>query len=336
MFLLLSIVSIVTMSVSVDYTPIVELSSGYVEVNGTPFSCSQDCTTGIDCCNTVSDSREATGCVKCYCQGFGAGCNPGGHNGCTGTGCDSQTESNANIYGSRVTSVMSCTDAITIVRTYPSANVYNASAVLTQCNPTQQLLCCKSDPSVNSDECGSYWGPNAITGDCDGMMQFYCGTTQGQQDPLCNCINSPLPLPECVDSTCANTSAFKTSTMLNNQCVGNYQFCEQFFTLSGEAKENVIEDSNVVQNCNQYNNGSSGSASPSALSNTSLLIFVAVGAVVVLLIVILAVTVKLSRKATRLNSHRYHVERVRPPLYQPRTQQGPLYPQHKPQNQTRG
>jgi hypothetical protein len=77
-------------------------------------------------------------------------------------------------------------------------------------------------------------------------------------DPLCACLNSDLPVPECTDQRCRLTNAMKLSNMLNNQCQGNFMTCQQFFNLSEDALANLIEKNQIEQNCTQNITSSSG------------------------------------------------------------------------------
>jgi hypothetical protein len=45
-------------------------------------------------------------------------------------------------------------------------------------------------------------------------MLDYCADPNHSSETVCNCINSTLPLPQCVDKSCTNTAAYKTAAMV--------------------------------------------------------------------------------------------------------------------------
>lgn len=98
---------------------------------------------------------------------------------------------------------------------------------------------------------GPYWGPSNTGGQCDSIMNGYCKSARGRNDELCACLNSDIPNPECTDQRCRLTNAMKLSNMLNNTCSGNFITCQQFFNLSEDALNNLVDRNTIQQTCTQ-------------------------------------------------------------------------------------
>jgi hypothetical protein len=212
------------------------------------------------------------------CRYAGSICDP--NNRCTNA-CDGTCNLNGNVYdkGTIATGTYKCPDALNLI-SHPNQKglVTNAQTVQTECDPTQRLKCCQADPSVNSTICGDFWGKNPDH-KCDNIMLTYCNLYP--TDPLCNCINSTIPAPECADKTCKNTNAMQITNMLNNSCTGNYMFCQQYINLDPAAKNNVIQKNVIEQNCN-LNVGSTAAAATATTSKFNLMRVVIIAAISVI------------------------------------------------------
>lgn len=147
--------------------------------------------------------------------------------------------------------------------------------------------------------CGTFWGPNNRAGACDGIMVDFCNANP--TDPLCNCItvgSNAIPQPECFDVRCTTTNAMRLSTQLNNDCNSTFIQCNQFFNLSPEAKNNLVNGNTIAQNCNA-NINSSGDITATGAANSTLGIGAIIGiviAIVVVLIIVITVPVVLSQQ----------------------------------------
>lgn len=108
---------------------------------------------------------------------------------------------------------MTCPEAAILLNNpAQEAKVHNADAVRTQCDPNSRLDCCKGDANLGSARCGVFFGPTNFLGNCDSIMQSFC--TTNPTDPLCACLKSDLPVPECTDKRCRNTNAMKLSNQV--------------------------------------------------------------------------------------------------------------------------
>jgi hypothetical protein len=243
---------------SVDYSPIYVLGSNEISVldssgNNVQFDCNQ-CTSSV-CCSAMTGTFN-NNCFSCACQNKGVTkCNTasicnGICNTTTGCSCAGR-DANSTIYlGRRVIDNVNCTQALQLVAD-PSQRIYNIPQINAACDAQKRLLCCKGDPSLTQTECGSYWGPTN-GGACDDIMTNYCQVNPG--DDLCDCLTSPIPVPQCNDVRCANTTAMRLSKMMQ-PCNGLTINCTQIFELGPGAQNNIV--SNVLQqlNCNTTSNG---------------------------------------------------------------------------------
>lgn len=277
-----------SISVAVDYHPVVPLGANQVEVDGSTFNCDTECQSLSVCCESLgtTGSRKSNGCMKCECQHKQVKCN-----GCHS--CSGRT-TNQTIYGSRATATLPCLEAVPIANDN-SRTVYNRQSILTQCDPSKRLLCCRADSSVNKASCGPYWGPDNPSGDCDAIMQTFCNNNP--TDPDCACLKSEFTPAKCIDKRCAQTDAFKTYDMIHFKCAGNYLTCIQWEDIEG--KDNVINNTQMEQECNQIVGGSGtpggGGGGASATSAMPVWVWVLIAVGVVLFVVIIILLVRTSR-----------------------------------------
>lgn len=121
---------------------------------------------------------------------------------------------------------MTCPEALALLDNPKQQNhVFNPNAIRAQCDPNTRLECCKGNANLGAALCGPFFGPTNFIGNCDSIMQSFCTTNPA--DPLCGCLKSDLPNPECIDVRCRNTNAMKLSNQLNNQCLGTFITCQQ-------------------------------------------------------------------------------------------------------------
>ena len=105
---------------------------------------------------------------------------------------------------------------------------------------TRRTYCCNNyDPTF----CGPYKpsGPQ-----CDSHMKWLC-STGNPSAPECACMNSEIPRPMCFDKRCTNS--YQTADMRSRSCEGSYFDCKQYLTLSPDAKNNVLNNVQLEQNC---------------------------------------------------------------------------------------
>lgn len=167
-----------------------------------------------------------------------------------------------------------------------SLQVLNRQAIKTQCNTTTRLQCCQGSTSVNEGVCGPFWGPTN-QGSCDQIMTDFCVANPGSK--LCACLINALPTPECSAKDCRLTNAMKLSNQIKNQCLGASLTCIQFFNLSPNAKDNVVDRVSLNQTCNLSTNGAIA-GTPTSDSGIATTIGLVVGVVAV---VIVAITIGL-------------------------------------------
>jgi hypothetical protein len=315
--------------VTVQYYPVIVLSSDQVEYDGQVYECSGNCTGAgtCVCCDgnfyhlfvflLTSKKTDLSGgrpipCQKCSCQQkipsvFGCfestqACYYKGISTCPGScssSCNGDCTVNNPVFSTTMaTTLVSCTQAQAYINAYNSGNqsdpnyigeILNVSQITTQCSSSDQLLCCQGNTDLGSNLCGPYWGPSNTGGQCDAIMTSYCNTSPN--DPLCACLKSDLPVPECTDKRCRLTDAMKLSDMLNNQCLGNYMTCLQYFELSSDAINNLIQNNTISQQCTQNN----GSSSAGAATNSTI-IYIIIAVVVAVFIAIVVTTIVLTRK----------------------------------------
>jgi hypothetical protein len=282
------------MNVVVEYNAIQPLPAGSVELNGEVFKCSTCCTGGSCVCCQDLDGGRATGCQKCSCQKvidnnaggcLGSSCCYTGtcftncSGGCAGESCNT----NAPIYSTSVSSITaSCASAQNYINNpLLIGQVTNVTQIEAQCNAVTQIECCKGNSSLGQSLCGPYWGPANTQGTCDGIMENYCSVLPN--DPQCTCLTSSIPSPECTDKTCSGTNAMKLSTMINNPCSGNYMTCQQYFELSPQAVDNLIQNNTLSQQCGQ----SVTTGASSSTSNSNLVTWVLIAAGILVGVVVL-------------------------------------------------
>lgn len=237
-------------SVSVTYQPIKVLEDYEIEWNDAPFNCNT--CSWVGCCGDDIGSGTKDQCYKCACQAKGTH-KCGLHIGCPGKHCGTDKTLNEPIYEPQITKVMLCSEALSLISdTQQAATVTNIDEINTVCTPSERLNCCKG--LGTADLCGTFWGPSNTTGDCDSIMSQYC--VNNPTDPLCGCLLSDLPVPECIDKRCAQTTAFKTMNMVINRksgCNANFQICNQYIGISGSAQDNIIDNNTISQQCTQTN-----------------------------------------------------------------------------------
>lgn len=238
--------------VTVEFSQVYTLKSteiAFLNTAGDPvvFDCRACSNAG--CCE--SNSRLDLNCFQCSCQNKGATqcqrtgfCNPTCN---TFTGCScANKETNPIVFLPQTTQKLTCDQALTMISS--SLNkVFNINSVTTQCDLQKRLSCCKGDlANVTQQNCGPFWGPS-VTGACDEIITNYCSIAPN--DPLCACVTSEIPLPQCNDRRCANTNAMRTRAT-NVVCTGITLNCVQIFKLSNDARENLIQNVTQQLNCN--------------------------------------------------------------------------------------
>lgn len=207
------------------------------------------------CCESESPIANAAPafCYNCACQNKGAiKCNldPGLCNpicnifvGCTCQGHDT----NPIKYSPLTTITTTCAIAFSLI-TDPNQRVHNIRQIFTGCDGTRKLLCCMGNKEqISPTDCGKFWGPNNTNGACDQVMVNYCNLNPA--DPLCNCLTSTIPFPQCNDKRCANTDAMKKSSMFT-ECNDITINCQQIVEIGIDTANNIVD--NVLQqlNCN--------------------------------------------------------------------------------------
>jgi hypothetical protein len=146
---------------------------------------------------------------------------------------------------------MSCGQALALVAD-PNQRIHNIPQINAICDTQKRLLCCQGDTTtVSQSVCQSYWGPGNA-GKCDSIISSYCAVNPA--DPACDCLTSNIPVPQCNDVRCANTTALRLSSM-QAPCQGLTINCTQIVELGPGAQNNIV--SNVLQqlNCGTDPNG---------------------------------------------------------------------------------
>eukprot|EP00455_Lapot_gusevi_P004236 TRINITY_DN11750_c0_g1_i9.p1 TRINITY_DN11750_c0_g1~~TRINITY_DN11750_c0_g1_i9.p1 ORF type:complete len:338 (+),score=50.16 TRINITY_DN11750_c0_g1_i9:120-1016(+) len=76
---------------------------------------------------------------------------------------------------------------------------------------------CTQPTNINSPECKNIierayktYGATGLVPYDDAMTKF---CQSNPENPACDCINSTMPLPQCLDSKCTNSTAYKTGSM---------------------------------------------------------------------------------------------------------------------------
>jgi len=124
----------------------------------------------------------------------------------------------------------------------------NSSWITWEVIKINKTLCCAGIDSDRSNKtiCSELWENPTI---CDPHMIQWCGEEENEDNPLCTCINSPVPKynPLCVDSKCLNTG-YSTANMSRLPCPDIID-CSAQLEL-GEVGGGVdIGAFNVEQNC---------------------------------------------------------------------------------------
>jgi len=101
-------------------------------------------------------------------------------------------------------------------------------------------LCCLGIMDVN--ECHDMYLRTSTNNMCDPFIARYCNTITGKNDPMCTCINSEIPFPNCHDNKCQNTGYIPNN--MRNQACPTVLNCNQFVNLTGEVQNSVV---NVAQ-----------------------------------------------------------------------------------------
>lgn len=272
------------------------------------FDCNR-CAPGI-CCNTAPGCIPlCQQCLRCACQGKGVnqcGVTPGCNGICSvsqGCNCPSQVTNNP-IFGPRTRRNMTCQEAQALIANPDQeARIFNRAAIETQCDPDKRLDCCKGAPGTTAALCGPVFGPQNLLGDCDNIMQSFC--TSNPEDPLCACLVSELPVPECTSVPCRNTNAFKLSSQLSNQCQGTFVTCTQVFELSEDARNNLVDRNTILQTCNVDPINPTGASNPiqgtpSSSLGISAIVGISIGIVLaVVIIIVLAVLASEGKLSTK-------------------------------------
>jgi len=153
--------------------------------------------------------------------------------------------------------------------------------------------------------CGVEYGDNEIatqacedagyipaSNTCDTWMRDFC--KKHPTDPLCACINSPVPMPQCLDIKCSSSRAYRTQQNLG-ECK-NLTYCSQIIAdidkLEPGAKAN-INNNNLTMMC-----GNQPAPVPDSSSTTETEISEIIGGgssgwLVIILLIIFAVIIGL-------------------------------------------
>lgn len=119
-------------------------------------------------------------------------------------------------------------------------------------------------PFANSSpQCAQFVQSSSAQGKLDTMMSKYCKNYPS--DPLCSCINSPLPCPNKYDKNCIQNNGYLTYSMINTNCP-NVVNCNQFTNLSPGA---LALGTSEVQNCTSNTTTGSGSGTGTSSGSTS-------------------------------------------------------------------
>ena len=129
--------------------------------------------------------------------------------------------------------------------------------------------CCKG--IGNPDLCKNFWGPSNGSS-CDSYMQQFC--RQNPTDPSCSCLNSEIPNAQCFDTNCQKTG-YKTNNMKSISNCPDFIQCNQYLSLSDNAKQNIVNGNQLQQNCTRQTGAAQSPATvpmpqpdPSTLSFT--------------------------------------------------------------------
>lgn len=168
-----------------------------------------------------------------------------------------------------------------------------------------QLKCCLSDPSVNSDSCGVWWGKNPTVG-CDVVVNNYCKLNPS--DPKCACYilpdttNSKLrsalnARPDCFVSDCS-IHGYIPSTIYGKQCPA-LTICEQDMSSAGTS--NIIKDNVQIMKCGDSTNTSEDQQTADNTKKSSIYVYV-----LLLFILLITVVVTYVQPYQSNNIYTYH------------------------------
>lgn len=101
-------------------------------------------------------------------------------------------------------------------------------------------LCCLGIMDVN--ECQDMYIRSTPNNMCDSHITRYCKTVAGKNNPMCTCINSEIPFPNCHDIKCQNTGHIPNN--MRTQSCPTVLNCNQYVNLTGEVQNSVV---NVAQ-----------------------------------------------------------------------------------------
>jgi hypothetical protein len=101
-------------------------------------------------------------------------------------------------------------------------------------------LCCLGIMDVN--ECQDMYIRSTPNNMCDSYITRYCKTIAGKNNPMCTCINSEIPFPNCHDIKCQNTGHIPNN--MRTQSCPTVLNCNQYVNLTGEVQNSVV---NVAQ-----------------------------------------------------------------------------------------
>jgi hypothetical protein len=127
---------------------------------------------------------------------------------------------------------------------------------------TRLLRCCLGwtmDGST-ADTCGGYWRGQTPSL-CDAAIVNWCQQPANQTNPYCSCINPQLDPtiaslvkqpwfePQCHYTQC-RLYGYQTANMRTAQCPDVNQInCTQYLTLTDAAKQNIINNAQLAQQC---------------------------------------------------------------------------------------
>jgi hypothetical protein len=131
----------------------------------------------------------------------------------------------------------------------------SVKATSTQPWSDAMIPCCTS--KIEGKWCGA-WNPNWSGSVCDAKMKEWCSKAENKDKQECACINSSIKyLPSCFDTKCTNNPlAYKTKDMKSVVAAGcpDIMECNQYIALSDEAKQNLVNRTQMEQNCTSVRN----------------------------------------------------------------------------------
>ena len=257
-------------SVSITYRVPVVLTSTQIEYENQVFDCGDSSCKHYICCSNLSSTNK-NACQKCACQGgkfpsSGYCYRQGNGLLCSESSCSSICGdcTNAIIWGAYQQAVVSCSTAMSMQSNTSNYQLNSQSnATIAQvCNTSGIVSCCQGTASGGSAVCDRYWGPTDVAGNCDSIMTTFCNNNP--TDSSCQCITSSMPVPECSDSRCTNSTAYKSSAMKSFQCNGFYMTCNQYNNIVNSGTDSYVNKNTISQSCLQ--SGSSATSSGSSQS----------------------------------------------------------------------